>query len=166
MDDQDDGQWYMGRARDELNKRRRKAEAKRHHGEEDPIEVCDSLLTTQFHKRSLLPFKWARNRRNAENDRDSDFGPEDYFEGALRGGRRQAHTGDGIEADEEDEFAETMLLVFLCLVVSLLIWLRGRWVERRRREEEERRGAGGEERRNDAVFPPGDPPRADWAVLR
>ena len=63
---------------------------------------------------------------------------------------------------------ETMLLVFLCLTVSLLIWLRGRWVERRRREEEERRagGQGGQDRREDPVFPPGDPPREDWAVHR
>ena len=28
MDDADDGQWYMGRARDELNKRRKKVEAR------------------------------------------------------------------------------------------------------------------------------------------
>lgn len=108
----------------------------------------------------------ARNRRNAENERDSDFGPEDYFDGALRGGRRQTQAGDGIDAEEEDEFVETMLLVSLCLTVSLLIWLRGRWVERRRREEEERRAAGGQGQRDNAALPPGNPERDDWAVLR
>ena len=41
--------------------------------------------------------------------------------------------------DEVDEFAETMLLVVLCLMVSVLLYVRGRWVDRIRREEEERR---------------------------
>ena len=33
----------MGRARDQLNKRRKKVEA-RHYEEEDPIEVCHALI--------------------------------------------------------------------------------------------------------------------------
>lgn len=44
------------------------------------------------------------------------------------------------DGEVADEFAETMLLVMLCLIVSVLVWVRGRWVERRRREDERRDG--------------------------
>ncbi|KAH9050948.1 hypothetical protein EDB83DRAFT_2317047 [Lactarius deliciosus] len=107
-----DGPWYMGKARDEFNRRMRDAAAPG--DDEDPIQ-------------------WARDRRNAELDRDSDIGPEDMFDAALRGG----HRGN----DEADEFVETMMLVVLCLIVSLLLYIRGRWVERLRREEREQRQA-------------------------
>ena len=117
--------------------------------------------------------QWARERRQADADRDSaDFGPEDYFDGAMRGQRYR-------EEEEVDEFAETMLLVVLCLMVSVLLYVRGRWVDRIRREEEERRrqaagGAQGQQQQNlrqgegaNGVFPPpGDPARDEWAVLR
>jgi len=53
------------------------------------------------------------------------------FDAALRGGNR--------EEEDADEFVETMVLVVLCLVVSLLLYIRGRWVERLRREEQQRR---------------------------
>jgi SEL1 protein len=104
--------------------------------------------------------QWARDRRAAENDRDSDWGPEDYFDGAMRGGQR------GEAAEEIDELAETMLLVALCLAISLLVYLRARWMEGLRRAVE-----GGEEanqpREDGGLFPPpGDPARDDWAVLR
>ncbi|EAU91431.2 MMS2 [Coprinopsis cinerea okayama7 len=102
-----------------------------------------------------------RERRDAERERDSDFGPEDYFEGALRGGR--------VEDGGVDEFAETMLLVLLCLVISVLLYIRTRIVERMRRDQQQEdnnqrnRNAGNP----DGVFPPpGDPARADWAILR
>ena len=75
-----------------------------------------------------------------------------------------------------DEFAETMLLVVLCLMVSVLLYVRGRWVDRIRREEEERRrqGGGGQpgqqqqqaQGANGVFPPPGDPARDDWAILR
>ena len=102
-------------------------------------------------------------RRQAETDGDGDFGPEDYFDSAIRGpGRR--------ENEDEDDFAETMVLVVLCLIVSVLMYVRARWVERRRLEAE------GEERNgrrppqnpgNNGVFPPpGDPARDEWAILR
>jgi hypothetical protein len=35
---EDDGHWYMGRARDEFNRRRREADAI--DGDDDPIQVC------------------------------------------------------------------------------------------------------------------------------
>ncbi|KAH9956533.1 hypothetical protein BC827DRAFT_1261800 [Russula dissimulans] len=136
----DDGPWYMGKARDEFNRRMRDAAAPS--DDEDPVQ-------------------WARDRRNAELDRDSDFGPEDMFDAALRGG----HRGD----EEADEFVETMVLVVLCLIVSLLLYIRGRWVERLRREERQQRRQLEQERAelDDGLFPPrGDPARDDWAVPR
>ncbi|KAI0251144.1 hypothetical protein BJV78DRAFT_1282662 [Lactifluus subvellereus] len=137
---EDDGPWYMGKAREEFNRRMRDAAAPPG-DDEDPIQ-------------------WARDRRNAELDQDSDLGPEDMFEGALRGG----HRGN----DDGDEFVETMVLVVLCLIVSLLLYIRGRWVERLRREEQQQRRQF-EQRleQDDGLFPPpGDPARDDWAVPR
>jgi SEL1 protein len=83
------------------------------------------------------------------------------FDAALRGGHR--------EEEDADEFVETMVLVVLCLVVSLLLYIRGRWVERLRREEQQQRRQleQREERDDDGLFPPpGDPARDDWAVPR
>ncbi|KAH0829180.1 hypothetical protein J3R83DRAFT_2728 [Lanmaoa asiatica] len=132
----DDGSWYIGKAREEFH-RRRTAEARREE-EEDPVQ-------------------WARDRKNAENERDGDLGPEDYFDAALRGGHR------GEEA--ADEFAETMLLVGLCVAVAILIYIRTRIVERARREQE--RQQPGEQRQNHGVFPLlGDPARQDWLIWR
>ncbi|KAN0081237.1 hypothetical protein V8E55_008861 [Tylopilus felleus] len=135
-DFRDDGSWYIGKAREEFH-RRRTGEARRE-DEEDLVQ-------------------WARDRRNAENERDSDFGPEDYFDAALRGG----HRGEEVA----DEFTETMLLVGLCVAVAILIYIRTRIVERARRAREERQP--GEDRQNLGVFPPpGDPARQDWMIWR
>lgn len=132
---EDDGPWYMGKARDEFNRRMRDAAVPG--DDEDPVQ-------------------WARERRNAERDRDSDLGPEDMFDAALRGG----HRGE----DEQDEFFETMILVVLCLIVSLLLYIRGRWVERLRREEQQqRRQLEQHEERENGLFPPAEEPaRNDW----
>lgn len=119
-----------------------------------------------------MNFQWARDRRNAENDRDGDFGPEDYFDGAIRG----AHRGQGEE--DVDEFAETMLLVFLCLMVSALLYFRGRWVERMRRDEQEPQPQGAPNngpppapppvpQPQQGMFPPlPDNPPQGWEMLR
>ncbi|KAG7091020.1 hypothetical protein E1B28_010081 [Marasmius oreades] len=143
----EDGPWYLGKARDEFHKRNNGQTAGRE--EEDPIE-------------------WAKAHKDAERERDSDFGPEDYFEAALRGGNR--------EEVDFDEFSETMLLVLLVLTVSILIWFRTRMVRRMRHDQQQQRQ--NDQQRpphvpgpNDpppgnGLFPPGDPGRADWAVLR
>lgn len=110
-------------------------------------------------------FQWARDRRNEEQERDSDFGPEDYFEGALRGGHRD---------EEEDEFGETMLLVTLCVVIASLLYIRTRIVDRMRREQQRQQQGGADQRGAQqaphapgGVFPaPGDPARNEWAILR
>lgn len=86
------------------------------------------------------------------------------FDAALRGGHRGEEDGD--------EFVETMMLVVLCLVVSLLLYIRGRWVERLRREEQQQRRQLDEreeqqQQQDNGLFPPpGDPARDDWAVPR
>ncbi|KAH9942227.1 HCP-like protein [Epithele typhae] len=150
IDDADDGPWYMGKARDEFNRRRRGGSVDGD-GEEDPVE-------------------WARERRREEAAREGeDYGPEDYFDGATRGGvRREARYRE--EEGEVDDLGETVLIVVLCLLVSGLLYVRGRWMERIRRDEEERRRAVGGAPRNDGALgvfpPPGDPARDDWAVLR
>jgi len=125
----DDGSWYYGKARD-LYKRQRGQEPNRL-DEDDPVQ-------------------FARERRLAESDREGDYGPEDYFDGATRGQMRE---------EDGDDFTETMLLVVLCVVVSALLYVRGRWVERMRREERERQ----QQQRQDGQAPP--PPPNEWGML-
>lgn len=133
----DDGPWYMGKAREDFQRRREQTTRQVPEEEEDPVQ-------------------WARERRNAENERDGDFGPEDYFDAALRGG----HRGE----ESMDAYLETMLLVTLCFVVAVLIYVRTRLVQRARREEEQDQGRPPP---NLGLFPPpGDPARQDWQIVR
>lgn len=125
------------------------------------MQVC-SHPEIQHAVQLMTPTQWARDRRQAEADRDGDFGPDDYFDAAMRGNRYR-------EEEDVDEFAETMLLVVLCLLVSVLLYVRGRWVERLRQEEEQRRQANGQPpvQQQRGVFPPpGDAAQEDWAILR
>lgn len=133
-DDYDDS-WLVGKAREEIKRRQQRPDSKQYIGrEEDAVQ-------------------WARERRNQENDRDIDFGPEDYFDGAIRG---------GIRGEEEvDESAEMMLLVVLCLLVSVLFYLRSRWVERLRREREEQPR---QQQQGAPAPPPREPGRDAWAA--
>ncbi|KAJ7106038.1 hypothetical protein C8R43DRAFT_1165340 [Mycena crocata] len=130
--DEEDGPWYMGKAREEF--RRRKTQAPRE--DDDPIQ-------------------WARERKNAEQDRDTEFGPDDYM-----GGR-----GDG----EAESFSDTVLLLLLCLAVSVLIYVRTRIVDRMRRDQQQQQ-PGADENAPPAgangAFPPRGPARDEWAVLR
>lgn len=152
---EDDGPWYLGKAREEFQRRKQQT-IRRREEEDDPVQVCCICLFYQHSGITLLP-QWARERRNAENERDSDFGPEDYFDAALRGGRR----GE----ENLDEFLEMTLLVGLCLVVAVLIYIRTRFVERIRREQEERNL--GQPRPDLGLFPPpDDPARQDWQIVR
>lgn len=150
-DDDEDGLWYIGKAKEDFKRRQQG-------GSGGPNDVDD-------------PVQWARDRRHAENnDRDSDFGPDDFFEGGMRGGHR-------VEEDV-DEFAETMLLVFLCIAVSTLLFIRGRWMERVRRELNQQPRDDQQNNNNGAVQqgageggglypPPGDvAARNDWNVVR
>ncbi|KAJ7690765.1 hypothetical protein B0H17DRAFT_587659 [Mycena rosella] len=101
--------------------------------------------------------KWARDRRNAEQDRDTEFASDDY-----PGGRG----GDG----ETDDFSDTMLLLLLCLAVSVLIYVRTRIVDRMRRDQQQQPQAGADANGAPAgangAFPPPGPARDEWAILR
>ncbi|KAF9565588.1 HCP-like protein [Agrocybe pediades] len=140
--EEEDGPWYFGKAKEEFQRRGGQAPARRRGEEEDPIQ-------------------WARDRRDAEREREGEFGPEDYFDG-TRGGNR-----DDMEIDE---FGETIVLVLLCLVISILLYIRTRIVERMRRDQREQAGQAGnnqQARNENGLFPPaGDPERNDWAILR
>lgn len=140
--EEEDGPWYLGKAKEEFHKRRSQPVLSRRE-EEDPIQ-------------------WARDRRNAEQERDTDFGPEDHFDGALRPPNR--------EEEEFDEFKETMLLVFLCLIISILIYVRTRIVDRMRRDNQQQEGQNQQGQlgvNGEGVFPPpGDPARNEWAIVR
>ncbi|KAF8891764.1 hypothetical protein BD779DRAFT_1643181 [Infundibulicybe gibba] len=141
LPEEEDGLWYLGKARDEFHRRRGTHNPNQRGREEDPIQ-------------------WARDRRNAENERDSDFGPEDYFEGAMRGGNR--------EDEEMGDTMETVLLVALCVFISILLYVRARIVDRMRRDQQQQGGDGNQPpAANGGVFPPpGDPARNEWAILR
>ncbi|KAG0699377.1 hypothetical protein DFH29DRAFT_833834 [Suillus ampliporus] len=136
---EDDGSpWYLGKAREQFRRRRQDEAARATAEEEDPVQ-------------------WARERRNAENERDADFGPEDYFDGAIRGGHRRE--------EDVDEFAETMLLVALCAVVAVLIYVRTRIVDRARRQNQEQQQDQGGQRDLGVFPPPGDPARQEWNIV-
>ncbi|KAE9408748.1 HCP-like protein [Gymnopus androsaceus JB14] len=100
------------------------------------------------------PIQWARNRRNAE-ERESEYGSEDYLETGLRGGE-----------EDDDEYSETMLLIILCVTVSVLIYVRTRIVRRMRHDQQQQQQQQGPAINGGMFPPPGDPARNDWAVLR
>ncbi|KAJ7496963.1 hypothetical protein FB451DRAFT_1120046 [Mycena latifolia] len=133
--DEEDGPWYIGKARDEFRKRK---------GAQAPSEEDDHL-------------QWARDRRSAEQDRDTEFAPDDYL-----GGR-----GDG----DTDDFSDTVLLLLLCLAVSVLIYVRTRIVDRMRRDQQQQQPQAGADANAppagaNGVFPPPGPARDEWAILR
>lgn len=140
----EDDHWYLGKSKEDrerrLNGRKSELEDKERSGSTPDLKRVGGDSDED-------PIQWARDRQSASGD----FGPEDYFDAATREGRR----------DDQDDFRETMFLVILCLLVSGLIYLRGRWAERRRQEERQPPPP------NEGLFPPeGDPARNDWAILR
>lgn len=71
--------------------------------------------------------------------------------------------------EEIDEFGETMILVALCLMVSVLLYVRTRLVDRLRREDERQDGNGEQQQqqqqRGQAPPPAGDPARDEWRII-
>lgn len=152
----DDDHWYLGKAKEDRERR-----LKGRNGELDGVEQRVPGEGVNIEKKVVReedPVQWARDRRDAEEG-TGDFGPEDYFDAATRGRR---------DADEdEDEFLETMFLVTLCILVSGLLYFRGRWVERRRREDQDAVAQGVNNAQDAGLFPPQDnPARDEWAILR
>jgi SEL1 protein len=101
----DDDDWYLGRAKEDFQRRLTGQNPQQTRDDDDPIQ-------------------YVRNHRNAEAEREGEFGPEDDFEGSVRGSRRKA-SRDEDELDEE-EFEETVLILILCFVVAGLLWVRQR----------------------------------------
>ncbi|CAE6466148.1 unnamed protein product [Rhizoctonia solani] len=81
------------------------------------------------------PVKWGRQRgqelERERGEQDMDYLPEDFFDGMTA--RRQNQDGE----DDDDDFLETIFLVLLCALISGLVYLRGRYVQRQQREEQE-----------------------------
>lgn len=142
--DDDADSWHITRAKDELVRRLRgerfvkgegAAGAGANGGTEGDADGGDAegdLENTQPQP-DEDPIQWARDRRNREEDEVNDYGPDDYWDGNPTRQRRRAADGE----EEDDDFGDTVILLVLCAVVTALIWVRGRWVERRRQEEQQ-----------------------------
>jgi len=78
----------------------------------------------------------------------------------------RGHRGE----EDMDEFAETVLLLSLCVLVSVLFYVRTRVVRTQQQQRQQQQGEGDNQRPPNAdggVFPaPGDPARDEWAILR
>jgi len=102
--------------------------------------------------------QWARERRNAEQERDSNYGPEDYFEGASRNGRIKKY----ILID----------VILLGVVISFSVFFYKRFLRPGAvfREFEDEQDYNDDEpvmAQNRGLYPPpGDPARDEWAILR
>ncbi|CAE6523630.1 unnamed protein product [Rhizoctonia solani] len=83
------------------------------------------------------PIKWGRQRgqelERERGEQDMDYLPEDFFDGMTT--RRQNR--DNEDDDEDDDFLETIFLVVLCALISGLVYLRGRYVQRQQREDQD-----------------------------
>ncbi|CAE6450903.1 unnamed protein product [Rhizoctonia solani] len=81
------------------------------------------------------PVKWGRQRgqelERERGEQDMDYLTEDFFDRMTT--RRQNRDDD----EDDDEFLETIFLVVLCALISGLVYLRGRYVQRQQREEQE-----------------------------
>lgn len=108
----EDEHWYLGKAHDDFQRRKDRAQ-RRLSGLAHPDEDVDD------------PVQWARDHRLAEDREAGDFGPEDYFEGAMR-----VNAGA-----EEGETWELVVILFLVGVMSVLIWWRS-MIQRRARQQE------------------------------
>ncbi|KAF9517964.1 hypothetical protein BS47DRAFT_1359232 [Hydnum rufescens UP504] len=137
IDSRDDDQWYLGKARDEF--------AKRWRGRKGSTASAAGTLDANQEGGALEsddPVQWAKDQKDAEIERaraeEEAYERGDFFSGDfLATGNPRRYDGDG---DREDEFWETLFLVALCMAISALIFVRGRYVaraemERRRHTE-------------------------------
>lgn len=180
IDSGDDDQWYLGKARDEFAKRWRgrkgsnansagNLDGSNNNQEDGALESDD-------------PVQWAKDQKDAEIERaraeEDAYERGDFFSGDfLATGDPRRYDGEG---DREDEFWETLFLVALCVAISALIFVRGRYVaraetERRRHTQQEgttpppqaaqgnrpESGSQGRPAREDDGRPDVHPPRLD-----
>ena len=144
-DNPDDDHWYLGKAREEFAKRWRGRRGSKH----DRKTVDESSNTdNQDAFEADDPVQWAKDQKDAEVERaraeQEAYERGDFFSGDfLAPGDPRPRRYE----DPSEEFWETMFLVFICIMISCLIYVRGRYVARaeaeRRRNARENAHAGG-----------------------
>jgi SEL1 protein len=163
-DDSEEDHWYLGKAKEEFKKRWRGKKSDQRSelgsgrdGAENKDGEAQPTAGGGQQQRPVPddddPIQWAQNRRQEESrvDDEGAYIPGDYFSGDGYGGGG----GRGATPEEEDvdEFWETVFLLGLCLAISGLVYLRGRWMT-----EQARRQAAEAERANGGGNPPAPPP--------
>lgn len=155
-DDDDEGNhWYLGKVRDEFNKRwrgRKSSQSQHTTGDTATGTAPDTPATID----SDDPVQWAEDQKAAEVERarqeEEAYERGDFFSGDFlaagdpgRHARRHDEHGHEIGTDQ-DEFWETMFLVVLCIAISTLIFVRARITARAeeaaRRHHEAAQGVG------------------------
>ncbi|KAF8325879.1 uncharacterized protein EI90DRAFT_3146653 [Cantharellus anzutake] len=117
-DNTEDDHWYLGKAREEFAKRWRGRRIPNGNNNRESLEADD-------------PVQWAKDKKEADIERaraeEEAFERGDFFSGDFLA------TGDPRPRRHEDaaeEFWETMFLVLICVMISCLIYVRGRYVAR------------------------------------
>ncbi|KAJ4493785.1 HCP-like protein [Lentinula edodes] len=138
----DEGPWYLGKARDEFYRRRNSQS--RVEEEDDPIQ-------------------WARDRRHAEA-REAEYGGEDYLDAGLR--------PDEDDDDEYSETMLLVMLcvtvsVLIYVRTRIVRRMRHDQQQRQQQQQQQQEEAVPEAPAGNGMFPaPGDPARDEWAMLR
>lgn len=135
VEGEEDDHWYLSKARDEFTKRWRGKKGPPSSSGQDQNAVGDGASTGAANDVDD-PVQWAEDKKAAEIERaraeEEAYERGDFFSGdflAVGDARRQQqYDEDGrLLADRKDDFWETMFLVVLCISISALIFVRGRF---------------------------------------
>lgn len=149
-EDDDENHWYLGKVRDEFNKRWRGRKGSQSQTSDETPTTPDTPATID----SDDPVQWAEDQKAAEIERarqeEEAYERGDFFSGdflATGDPRRHTrHDQNGHEIPDQDEFWETMFLVMLCIAICTLIFVRSRITARAeeaaRRHHEAAAGVG------------------------
>ncbi len=100
------------------------------------------------------PTDWMRRRDWDDNIRAGEEGYDEQVGVRRRAGRQHGSVGeerenemmdDFVDIEIDEELVETVAIGLLCVGLTSLLYLRGRWMRRRREQEEDevrRRGGG------------------------
>jgi SEL1 protein len=123
-------------------------------GEDDTPAIAGHRPDGQRDNEDILD--WMKARERGDTIRAGEEGYDEQVGIRRRGGRQRDILGDEGEVDRVDDFVdieideelvETVAIGLLCVGLTSLLYLRGRWMRRRREQDEEearRRGGGGE----------------------
>ncbi|KIK69055.1 hypothetical protein GYMLUDRAFT_91457 [Collybiopsis luxurians FD-317 M1] len=136
---EDEGPWYMGKARDEFHRKRKTQSQRDAEREEDPIQ-------------------WARDRRLAE-EREAEYGADDYLETGLRG-------GDDDDDEYSETMLLVVLCVTVSVLIYMRTRIVRRMRHNQQQQQQEGDGRAPALNNHGMFPPPGDPARNDWAILR